>query len=61
MEERAEEGVVTVEHAESATPRVPAMGKYEGLAPMHTLPFAIEQNVHRIATQIAEGRQATYD
>jgi hypothetical protein len=44
-------------------PRLPPLGA-EGLGalpPAHTLPFAIETNVSRIATQIAEGRKPTFD
>jgi hypothetical protein len=44
-------------------PRLPPLGA-EGLGalpPSHTLPFAIETNVSRIATQIAEGRKPTFD
>jgi hypothetical protein len=37
------------------------IGSYGGMPPLHTLPFAIEKNVSRIASQIADGRPATYD
>jgi hypothetical protein len=49
--------------ADDPPPRLPPLGSagLGALAPMHTSPFAIETNVSRIATQIAEGRQATYD
>jgi hypothetical protein len=50
-----------VANAPSKLPPMGGMGNYGGLPPRHTLPFAIEQNVSRIATQIAEGRPATYD
>ena len=49
--------------AEEPPPRLPPLGS-EGLGalpPAHTSPFAIETNVSRIATQIAEGRKPTYD
>jgi hypothetical protein len=46
---------------EDGPPRLPPIGQLGGLAPLHTSPFAIETNVSRIATQIAEGRPATYD
>jgi hypothetical protein len=44
-------------------PRLPPLGSggLGALPPRHTSPFAIETNVSRIATQIAEGRKATYD
>ena len=44
-------------------PRLPPMGAGGlGVLPaMHLSPFAIETNVSRIATQIAEGRKPTYD
>jgi hypothetical protein len=61
MEPDSEQGTVNVDDAASTPPRFPAFGKYEGLAPMHLSPFAIETNVSRIAQQIAEGRTATYD
>lgn len=61
MEPSSEQAAVEVDDATSAPPRLPPMGKYEGLPPLHTSQFAIEKNVSRIATQIAEGRPATYD
>jgi hypothetical protein len=61
MEFSTEQGSDDIDDGPSAPPRLPPMGKYEGLAPLHTTPFAIEQNVARIATQIALGRPATYD
>lgn len=54
-------GQVVTDEATSAPPRFPKFGTYEGLAPMHLTPFAIETNVSRIAQQIADGRPATYD
>lgn len=58
------QGTAAANDAAEAPPRLPPLGRlgvYGGLPPLHTLPFAIEQNVARIATQIAEGRPATYD
>jgi hypothetical protein len=61
MESGSEQPTEPVDDATTAPARLPAMGAYEGLAPLHTLPFAIETNVSRIAGQIAEGRPVTYD
>lgn len=64
MQSGPEQAAVEGRDVASAPSRLPplgGMGKYDGLPPRHTSPFAIEQNVSRIATQIAEGRPATYD
>jgi len=61
MDPDSEQANVDAEDATSAPPRFPPFGKYEGLAPKHLSPFAIETNVSRIAQQIADGRTATYD
>lgn len=55
------QGQVETDEAKNAPPRFPKFGTYDGLAPAHLSPFAIETNVSRIAQQIAEGRPATYD
>ncbi len=54
-------GTVVTDEATSAAPRFPKFGTYDGLAPLHLTPFAIETNVSRIAQQIALGRESTYD
>jgi|GEM_PF-3127413 len=54
-------GTVVTDQATSAAPRFPKFGTYDGLAPLHLTPFAIETNVSRIAQQIALGRESTYD
>ena len=59
--EQATDAADDVAGGPSRLPPMGGMGSYGGLPPRHTEPFAIEQNVSRIATQIAEGRQATYD
>ena len=41
--------------------RIPQIGANEGLPPIHTLPYEIEQNVRRIAAELAEGRDPEYD
>lgn len=61
MEADSEQPAVPVDDATSVPPRFPQFGKYDGLAPMHLSPFAIETNVSRIAQQIAAGRPATFD
>jgi len=59
--EREEEAVEAVKPAVSGPARFPKFGTYEGLAPKHLSPFAIETNVSRIAQQITDGRTPTYD
>jgi hypothetical protein len=61
MEPTTEQGIVAVDDATGAPPRLPPMGTLGALAPLHLSTFAIETNVSRIATQIAEGRTPTYD
>ena len=64
MHPREDQVTSAVDGEPEAPPRLPPLGKmgvYGGLPPRHTLPFEIEQNVHRIATQINTGRPATYD
>ena len=61
MESGSEEPTVQRDDSPPRLPPMGGMGSYGGLPPLHTLPFAIEKNVSRIAAQIAEGRPPTYD
>ena len=59
MEPSEKQGTVPAD--EEGPPRLPPMGALGALPPLHTTQYAIETNVSRIATQIAEGRTPTYD